>query len=108
MTTDHQKYRTAILAMIEDNISLKALEDLVMLSENAAEFEAGMDALVHLDEIVGDHYDYTLKPPEGDEDYDGQCDEAYFEADEEEYRWREDYDPDEDWYRDGGPFGPID
>jgi len=86
----------SIFAYIEDGIPEQALFDLTIIAQNAKDFEAGMSALVELGDIINDHYS------EREPDY-GPYDEI------EDSIWGnegDDFDPPEDWFTDGGPFGP--
>lgn len=92
--TDYDYMIAAILDMIVDGVPLESVEQLCVDAENAREFFAGMQALIHLGDIVADHY--------AQETYDGE------ETDDEEgYGTKgDDFDPPEDWFDEGGPFGP--
>jgi len=79
----------------EDGISETALYDTTVLSETAAEFEAGMNAMVELMDIVAD-YNHRREPDHG----------TY---DEEEELWGtegDDFEPDDSWFDEGGAFDP--
>ena len=98
--SDFDRMVGSIFAYIEDGIPERALFDLTFIAETAEEFEAGMGALVELGDIINDHYDKTEREPD-----DGPYDEI------EDSIWGtegDDFDPDEDWFQDGGPFGPYD
>jgi len=98
MTNDFDRMTGSIFAFLEDGIPHQALFDLTVIAQNANEFEAGMNALVELGDILIDHYEQSYKEPD-----DGNYEEY------ENYFWGtegDDFDPPEDWFEDGGPFGP--
>jgi Na+-transporting NADH:ubiquinone oxidoreductase subunit NqrA len=83
--SDYDRMAASIFAFIADDIPIQALEDLTVIAENAKEFEAGMNAMVELGDILLDHYDFsrmlTMKEPddgpydeEGNPDDDGDYD----------------------------------
>ena len=88
----------SLFAFIDDDIPMQALFDLTVIAETAEEFEAGMNAMVELGDILKDHND--RREPD-----DGPYDEI------EKILWGtegDDFDPPEDWFDEGGPFGPDD
>jgi len=88
----------SIFAFLEDGIPHQALFDLTVIAQTALEFEAGMNAMVELGDIINDHYD-TREPDDG----------PYDEIKETIWGTEGDgFDPDEGWFSDGGPFGPED
>lgn len=99
--SDYDRMACSIFAFIADGIPIQALEDLTVIAENAKEFEAGMNAMVELGDIIADHYD-NKEPDDG----------TYDEEEDEYTEWPPD-DPnwpprlDEDWGPED-PFGPDD
>lgn len=96
MTNDFDRMVSSIFAFIEDGIQPQALFDLTIISNNAKEFEAGMNAMVELGDIMIDHNELSKREPD-----DGEYEEY------ETYLWGtegDDFDPPEDWFTDGGPF----
>lgn len=94
--SDFDRMVGSIFAFLDDGIPHQALFDLTVISQTADQFEAGMNAMVELGDIINDHYD--KKEPD-----DGPYDEI------EDILWGtegDDFDPPEDWFHDGGPFGP--
>lgn len=94
--SDFERMVGSIFAFIDDDIPRQSLFDLTVIAETAEEFEAGMNALVELGDIIQDHY-------ENKEPDDGPYDEI------EDILWgteSDDFDPPEDWFTDGGPFDP--
>jgi len=98
--SDYELMVGSIFAFLEDGIPHQALFDLTVIAHTAKEFEAGMNALVELGDILNDHYDTYEREPD-----DGPYDEI------EDSIWGtegDDFDPPEDWFGEGGPFGPYD
>ena len=85
----------ATLDMIEEGIPLGAVSDLCVIAQDAQQFFVGMQAMVHLGDIIKDHY------------HKGEPDDGPY--DEEEDRWGtegDDFDPPDEWFGEGGPFDP--
>jgi len=98
--SDYELMVGSIFAFLEDGIPHQALFDLTVIAHTAKEFESGMSALVELGDILNDHYDTYEREPD-----DGPYDEI------EDIIWGtegDDFDPPEDWFGEGGPFGPYD
>ena len=94
---DYDYMVAAILDMLVDGVPHQAVWDLTFIAQSAEEFYAGMQAMVELGDIINDHY--QREPDDG----------AYDE--EDSGRWGtegDDFDPPEEWFRPGGPFGPQD
>lgn len=87
----------AIMDAIIEGIPSSAVRDLCVIAETPSQFFFGMQAMVELGDIIKDHY--SNKEPD-----DGTFDEI-------ENLWGtegDDFDPPEDWFDEGGPFGPED
>lgn len=95
--SDYDRMRSSLFAFVADGITNQALEDLTVIAQNPLEFEAGMNAMVELGDIIRDHNE---KEPD-----DGTFDEEdiLFWGTEDD-----DFDPPEDWFGEDGPFGPYD
>lgn len=90
----------SILDMVVDGVPHQAVWDLCFIAQNHEQFYAGMQAMVELGDIINDHCE--REPDDG----------TYDEEDEflrEEWGTEgDDFDPPEDWFDEGGPFGPED
>lgn len=92
---DYDLMIAAVLDMLVDGIPHRAVWDLTHIAQSADEFYAGMQAMSALGDIINDHYE--REPDDG----------TY---DEQDRRWgTEDdfFDPPDDWFDEGGPFGPT-
>ena len=98
--SDYELMVGSIFAFLEDGIPHKSLFDLTVIAQTAKEFEAGMNASVELGDILNDHYDtYEMEPDDG----------TYDEIEDSIWGTEgDDFDPPEDWFGGGGPFGPYD